>query len=247
MRSLQTVGVSKTGADIAAVYAAKDANNLYLRLDLRDGPANTSFQNDVAGGSGMVGRYSFDLDFDGGGQSDLQIGILCSSPADRWIVLAWDPHHSMNHVAALESAAAVTTTGNTLEISLPVSGLGMPQQISLGLESSIFFYLSDVWIGDWDWIAGSGASNPPPASVTSIKLPDGTYMADPVSGAGRCGHHLGDGHRARDPDECETAERRQPVEQAGAGLPHDSIASGLRFCGACDRKYLSFFRVAFRP
>lgn len=143
--SLQAVFQDKQGGDISAIYLAYDSNNLYIRMDLYDGPANTTFRNN---GSGLAntGRYMYNLDTDNDAHTDIEINIVYSPENTAWAVEARDINHQ--HILAIESAAAVATAGNTIELSLPLSGLSDPT--SIVILPSVFFFTSDIWKGQWD-------------------------------------------------------------------------------------------------
>lgn len=143
--SLKAVFQDKQGADISAIYLAYDSNNLYMRMDLYDGPANTTFRNNGSG-LGNTGRYMYNLDTDSDGQMDIEINIVYSSERAAWEVEARDSNHQ--HIAAIETAASVAAAGNTIELSLPLSGLS--NATTIGIFPTVFFFTSDIWKSFWD-------------------------------------------------------------------------------------------------
>lgn len=110
---------AKTGGDITALYAANDANNLYIRLDL-SAAANPTFGNGPAPNDGS---YRFQIESNSTTYPFLGVGVAYAN--GQWQVggngSSFPAPNSLQNNPNL-----VGVTGGTIEIKIPLADIGNP-------------------------------------------------------------------------------------------------------------------------
>lgn len=114
---------SYSGDDIKALYIARDANHLYVRLDLWEN-VNISFQNSSPP---YDGSYCIFIDNDGPFHN-MKLGIAYDSYAGLWS-LGYN-YSSYNAPTGLEGPSYVGVNGNIIELKIPLNLIGNPSRYS---------------------------------------------------------------------------------------------------------------------
>jgi hypothetical protein len=109
------------GDDIKALYIARDANHLFVRMDLWEN-VNISFQNSPPP---YDGRYSISID-NVGPYPYLELGIAYDSYASQWS-LGYN-NSSSGVPPGLEGANFVGVNGNIIELKIPLNLIGNPSR-----------------------------------------------------------------------------------------------------------------------
>lgn len=112
--------LSYTGADIKAIYLAKDAINLYIRLDLYEN-ANPNFGN---GPAPYEGRYYFEIYSNSSTYSNLEIGLANYYCGQQW-ALGCNGANG-NAPPSLQGTNFVGVYNNVIEIKVPLSDIANP-------------------------------------------------------------------------------------------------------------------------
>ncbi|MCI0495038.1 hypothetical protein L0Z72_08510, partial [candidate division KSB1 bacterium] len=109
------------GDDIKALYIARDANHLFIRMDLWDN-ANFNFQNSPPP---YDGRYSIFVD-NNGPYPYMELGIAYDSYAAQWS-LGYNGS-SGDVPSGLEGPSFVGVNGNIIELKIPLNLIGNPSR-----------------------------------------------------------------------------------------------------------------------
>ncbi|MCU0643397.1 MAG: hypothetical protein MUC94_03975, partial [bacterium] len=122
------------GDDIKALYIARDANHLYLRMDVWD-DVNINFQN---GPPPYDGKYQISID-NNGPYPNMELGIAYDSYAGQWSL----GYNNSNYDAptGLEGPSYVGVSGNIIELKIPLNLIDNP---------SIYFKIKAVMQFQYD-------------------------------------------------------------------------------------------------
>ncbi|MBX3717878.1 MAG: hypothetical protein KF738_17910 [Burkholderiales bacterium] len=156
-------GSALAGSDIRALYAAGDAGNLYIRLDLWDA-FNASFGN---GPAPNRGSYRFRIESDSATYPVLDLGVAFGvydglPGYGQWVL----GYNGSNGAAppALQGASFVAVNGSVLELRIPRAMIGSPANVY-----RIMAFVTDCCapegfnILDAVAIGGAGDTTPPTA------------------------------------------------------------------------------------
>ena len=114
-----------SGDDIEALYLARSANNLYLRVDLWEN-VNPSFGN---GPAPEEGRYSVQLDTDSLSYPDLYLSVAYDVD-NSWWALGHNGSNPPGSPPDLEERPdLVGVSGGVIEIAVPLASIGNPTRI----------------------------------------------------------------------------------------------------------------------
>ncbi len=117
------------GDDIKALYIAKDADNLYLRMDLWEN-VNTSFGN---GPSPNEGAYQISV-YNDGPYDRMQLGVGYDQSLSQWD-LGYNGSSS-DYPTGLSGPDYVGVSGGIIEIFVPLSLIGTPSDYE-GVEGEV--------------------------------------------------------------------------------------------------------------
>jgi hypothetical protein len=112
------------GADIEAIYLARDAANLYIRMDLYDN-VNPNFGN---GPDPDEGRYGFYLE-NNGPFPFLYLGVAYDQFNSQWS-LGYNGSNGPNTPGILIGPSFIGVSGNVIEIMVPLSIIGSPLEFT---------------------------------------------------------------------------------------------------------------------
>lgn len=130
-------GSTLPGSDIKALYAAKDANYLYLRLDLWDS-FNTQFGNWPDAPYG--GSYRFNIASNSPTYSSLNLGVAYgvnpgTPNSGKWSV-GYNGAGSIPGTPEADWSNYVAINGSTLEMKVPLANIGNPTSI-FGMQMDV--------------------------------------------------------------------------------------------------------------
>ena len=132
---------TQTGADVMALFVARDVNNLYLRMDLWD-DVNMNFRN---GPSPYHGRYTFRLDNDGP-YDRMHLTIAYEDSVQSWSLEEPGP----NDPPGLAGPDYVGVSGSVIELRVPLDLIGNPSNYST-IGGSAEYYNGDIdRVVSWD-------------------------------------------------------------------------------------------------
>lgn len=130
-------GAPLSGSDIKALYAAKDTNNLYLRLDLWDA-FNTQFGNWPNAPYG--GSYRFNIASNSPTHASLDLGVAYgvnpgTPNSGKWSV-GYNGAGSIPGTPETDWSNYVAVSGGILEMKIPLANIGNPTSV-FGIQMEV--------------------------------------------------------------------------------------------------------------
>ncbi|HJW73924.1 MAG TPA: carboxypeptidase-like regulatory domain-containing protein [Geothrix sp.] len=180
------------GSDVKALYVARDASHLYLRMDLWDG-ASTAFWNGTQPNDGCY-RFLINSNVNAAVELGVAYGGYGVLPYPNQWSMGYNGSNSASASAALQGPGLVSVGTNTIECAVPLADLGNPsafygfqgRTVSVSTAGTGATQLDIAQIGQPQKVciegivraAGTGAVIPIHGAVVSTSLDGQTITTD---------------------------------------------------------------------